>query len=102
MSSPLQITRSEIGSIVGAGLTIMSRLIEEAHSSGSGVNVYVVVLILLGAGDHVPLMPLRLVVGKLMGSPSQMCEIISKSGAIRLLMVRLTGWDDVQPGVVSS
>ena len=38
-SSPLQITRSEIGSIVGGGLTTIVIVAEDAHSPGLGVNV---------------------------------------------------------------
>ena len=90
ISSPLQTMISDIGSMVGAGLTIMSRLMGKAHSSESGVKVYVVVLVLLGAGDQVPFTPLRLVEGKTMGSPTQICERTSNSGVTILSTVRLT------------
>ncbi len=69
--SPLQIMTSEIGSMVGAGRTIISTSTSVAHSSGSGVKVYVVVLMLLVAGDQDPLTPLRLMVGRSIISPSQ-------------------------------
>ena len=90
ISSPLQIMISDIGSMVGAGLTIMSRLMGSAHSSESGVKVYVVVLMLLGAGDQVPFTPLRLVEGRTIDSPAQICERTSNSGVTILSTVRFT------------
>ena len=70
VSSPAQRDRSPIGSILGASLMTMVIVVPLAHSSAFGVKVYVVVLILSGAGDHAPSIPFKLVFGKLMDSPS--------------------------------
>ena len=48
----------------GNSLTVMVKVVVEAHCPGVGVNVYVVVVVLLSAGDQDPVMPLREVVGK--------------------------------------
>ena len=69
--SPSQSVKSPIGSMLGASRTTIVIEALPAHSSGLGVNVYVVVLKLLGAGDHEPSIPFKLVFGRFMGSPSQ-------------------------------
>ena len=50
---------------VGAtiGFTVIVIVVVFAHSPAVGVNVYVVVAVLLIAGDHVPVIPLFEVVG---------------------------------------
>jgi hypothetical protein len=55
-----------------------------AHCPAVGVNVYVVVAVLLIAGDHVPAYPLFDVVGKLRASPEQI--------AATCVNVGVTGW----------
>jgi hypothetical protein len=55
-----------------------------AHCPEVGVNVYVVVAVLLIAGDHVPAYPLFDVVGKLSASPEQI--------AATCVNVGVTGW----------
>ena len=45
------------------GLTVMVRVAVVAHWPAVGVKVYVVVAVLLSAGDHVPVIPLFDVVG---------------------------------------
>jgi hypothetical protein len=49
--------------IVGSGFTVMVIVVVVAHCPAVGVNVYVVVAVLLIAGDHVPVMLLFDVVG---------------------------------------
>ena len=39
------------------GLTVMVKVVVVAHCPPVGVNVYVVVAVLLSAGDHVPVIP---------------------------------------------
>ena len=52
-----------------------------AHCPTAGVNVYVVVAVLLSAGDHVPVMPLVDVVGRgASTSPEQMFVTGTKEG----------------------
>jgi hypothetical protein len=47
-----------------------------AHCPAVGVNVYVVVVLLFNAGDHVPVIPLLDVVGKaLKVAPEQIAAI---------------------------
>ena len=46
------------------GVMITVRVVVVAHCPGVGVNVYVVVAILLIAGDHVPVIPFVEVVRK--------------------------------------
>ena len=45
------------------GLTVMVKVVVVAHSPAVGVKVYVVVAVLLSAGDQVPVMPSLEVVG---------------------------------------
>ena len=45
------------------GLTVMVKVVVVAHCPPVGVNVYVVVAVLLSAGDHVPVIPSLDVVG---------------------------------------
>ena len=50
------------GVIIGLTTIVIDFVI--AHCPAVGVKVYVFVIVLLTAGDHVPVMPLREVVGK--------------------------------------
>jgi hypothetical protein len=78
-----------IGSNVGItlGLTVTVIVVGSAHSSPSGVNVYVVVVVLSIAGDHVPLMPLVDVAGSVNVPPSHIGSIGSNVGTILSLTV---------------
>ena len=49
---------------VSSGFTVMVIVAVEAHCPAVGVNVYVVVVVLSNAGDHVPVMLLFDVVGR--------------------------------------
>lgn len=62
---PLQIglTELNVGTLLG-GITVTCNVLEIAHCPGAGVNVYVVVAVLLMAGDQVPVIPSREVAGK--------------------------------------
>ena len=73
-----------------------------AHSPELGVKVYVVVTVLLGAGDQVPVTPSRLVDGNIMGSPTQIKGIATNVGVMELFIVRLTASDVIHPGAVSN
>ena len=55
-----------------------------AHNPGLGLKVYVVVAILLIAGDHVPANPSREVFGSVSGSPVQIGVIVVKVGIVGL------------------
>ena len=68
---------------VGVTDVFTSTVIETgfAHSVASGVNVYVVVVVLSIAGDQVPLMPLVEVPGSVKVAPSQIAGIGSNSGS---------------------
>jgi len=62
-ASPLQIagTAVKVGKV--AGFTVMIKVVVVAHCPTVGVKVYVVVVVLFNAGDHVPVIPLVDVVG---------------------------------------
>jgi hypothetical protein len=64
-ASPEQIGATAVNEGITIGLTIMVIVVGIAHGPvTSGVNVYVVVVVLSNAGDHVPLIPSFDVVGK--------------------------------------
>ena len=70
--SPTQIAGIGLNVGVTAGFTKMVKVWVVAHWPAFGVKVYVVVAALLIAGDHVPIMLLRDVVGNsASGSPIQ-------------------------------
>ena len=63
-ASPLHIAIAlNIGTVVG-WLTVITKVVTAAHCPASGVNVYVVVVVLSNAGDQLPVNPLFEVVGK--------------------------------------
>jgi len=62
---------------VGA-FTVMVIVAVVAHTPAFGVNVYIVVAVLFSAGDHVPVMPFREVVGNAANVPP---EQIAATGA---------------------
>lgn len=54
------------------GVTVMVIVAVVAHCPAAGVNVYVVVVVLFKAGDHVPVIPLLEAVGNgAMAAPAQ-------------------------------
>ena len=61
--APEQIGATAVKVGVTCGLTVMVKVVVVAHCPALGVKVYVVVAVLLSAGDHVPEMPLFDVVG---------------------------------------
>ena len=66
-----------------AGLTVMVRVVLAAHCPASGVNVYVVVVVLFKAGAHVPVIPFKEVAGKAaMIVPAQTAATGLKVGTI--------------------
>ena len=79
--SPLQI--SATGSNVGVTMafTVMVKVSVVAHCPAVGVKVYVVVVVLSNAGDHVPVIPFVDVVGNAERlSPLQISATGSKVG----------------------
>ena len=64
----------------GVTSTVMVDVV--AHCPASGVKVYVVVVVLLTIGDHVPVIPLSLPTGKFKDSPEQIGGIWVKIGVI--------------------
>ena len=64
MVAPEQIGATAINVGVIFGLTVIVKAVVVAHCPTVGVKVYVVVAVLLSAGDHEPVMPLFDVVGK--------------------------------------
>jgi len=66
---------------VTCGLTVMVKVVVVAHCPALGVKVYVVVTVLLSAGDHVPEIPLFDVVGNAVRvAPAQIGETAVKVG----------------------
>ncbi|MNS59650.1 hypothetical protein D3C72_926120 [compost metagenome] len=63
------------------GLTVIVIVVLPAHWFALGVNVYVVVAVLLIAGNHVPIIPLVDCVGKAAkAAPAQMAGTCVKAG----------------------
>ena len=56
---------------VTVGLTVMASVVVVAHCPAAGVKVYVVVTVLFSAGDHVPVMLFKDVVGNGDNSPPE-------------------------------
>jgi hypothetical protein len=61
--APEQIGATAVNVGVIFGLTVIVNVVVVAHCPAVGVKVYVVVAVLLSAGDHEPVMPLFEVVG---------------------------------------
>jgi len=61
--APEQMGATAVNVGVTCGFTVMVNVVVVAHCPALGVKVYVVVAVLLGAGDHVPVIPLVEVVG---------------------------------------
>src|SRR6188508_1217923 len=56
--APAHIGATGVNVGVTFGLTVIVSVVVVAHCPASGVNVYVVVVVLSSAGDHVPVIPL--------------------------------------------
>jgi hypothetical protein len=71
---------------LGCGITTTVLITGLAHGCeiALGVNVYVLVTLLLTAGDHVPVIPLGDVIGNVKGEPEQIGPIGMKSGVVVL------------------
>lgn len=67
--SPEQIAGTAVNVGVTAELTVIVNVVVVAHCPASGVNVYVVVVVLSRAGDHVPVIILLEVVGNALSEP---------------------------------
>jgi len=80
-ASPAQIGATAVNSGVTDGLTVMVIVVVVAHCPAVGVNVYVVVAVLFNAGDHVPVIPFKSVVGRgLKVAPEQIAATGVKEG----------------------
>ena len=73
---PLHIALTAVNVGVTLGVTTIVIVVVEAHWPTEGVNVYVVVAVLLIAGDHVPLIPFKEVIGRLSITPPSHTEFI--------------------------
>ena len=72
--APEQNGPTAVNTGVAFGVIVTVIVVVTAHCPASGVKVYVVVVVLLNAGDHVPVMPFVEVVGKLNTSCTQWCH----------------------------
>jgi phosphate starvation-inducible membrane PsiE len=61
--APLQIAATGVKVGITFGLTVIVKVVVVAQSPAVGVKVYVVVVVLFNAGDQVPVMPFKEVVG---------------------------------------
>lgn len=57
--APLQTAATGLNVGMTGGFTTIVSVVPAAHCPASGVKVYVVVVVLLMAGDHVPVIPFR-------------------------------------------
>ena len=79
--APEQIGATAVKVGVTCGLTVMVKVVVVAHCPALGVKVYVVVAVLLSAGDHIPVIPLFDVVGNAAKvAPEQMGATAVKVG----------------------
>ena len=81
--SPEQIagTAAKVGRIIG--LTVIVIVVLDAHWPAAGVKVYVVVAVLFIAGDQVPFILFKEVVGKAAnGSPEQIAATAVNVGTV--------------------
>jgi hypothetical protein len=79
--APAQIGATAVNVGVTLGLTVIVNVVVVAHCPAFGVNVYVVVVVLSSAGDHVPVIPLLDVVGNAANvAPEQIGATILKVG----------------------
>jgi hypothetical protein len=85
INPPLQMgpTCTNIGVIIGLTSTLICAVV--AHCPAVGVNVYVVVVVLLIAGNHVPVIPLVDVMGNVKEPPTHIDATCVKAGTVGLL-----------------
>ena len=86
-ATPLQIgpTCVNVGVVLGVMVTVIVAVV--AHSPLAGVKVYVVVVVLLMAGDQVPSIPLSDVVGSVKATPLQIGPTCVNVGVVLGVMV---------------
>lgn len=77
---PAQIGATGANSGVAFGKTLTVIVAVVAHCPVEGVNVYVVVAVVFGAGDHVPVIPFTELVGNVKVAPEQIGAIALKNG----------------------
>ena len=79
---PLQIAATcvKVGTVLGLTVTVSEAVV--AHPAPVGVNVYVVVAVLLTAGNHVPAIELLDVAGKVNAFPLQIGAIGLNVGVV--------------------
>jgi hypothetical protein len=82
--SPEQIGPTGVNIGAEGAFTLTNIVVVVAHCPGEGVNVYVVEVLLLMAGTHVPVIPLFDVVGNVKVPPTHIPEIWVNTG--------ITGW----------
>ena len=81
--APEQIAATELKVGITFGLTVIVNVVVVAHCPTPGVNVYVVVAVLINAGDHVPVIPFNEVVGSAVNvAPEQIAATGLKVGVI--------------------
>ena len=68
---PEQIAATALKVGVMFGLTVITNVVVVAHCPGVGIKVYVVVAVLFKAGDQLPLIPFRDVVGNAVNIPPE-------------------------------
>jgi hypothetical protein len=86
---PEQIAAIGVNVGVVDGLTVTLNVAVVAHCPAVGVKVYVVVAVLFIAGDHVPVIPLVEVVGKVNVPSTQIAAIGLNAGVVEGLTVTL-------------
>ena len=79
------------------GLTVIVNVVVVAHWPTLGVKVYVVVVVLLTAGDQVPVIPLVDVVGSVGAAvPKQIGVIALKVGVVGFTTLTFNTWLEAQ------
>jgi hypothetical protein len=89
--APEQNGPTAVNTGVAFGVIVTVIVVVTAHCPASGVKVYVVVVVLLNAGDHVPVMPFVEVVGKLNTLPAHNGATAANVGVTIGFTVMVTG-----------
>src|SRR5260221_8966257 len=90
-TAPEQIAATGLNVGVMFGLTVILNVVVAAHWPAVGVKVYVVVAVLLNAGDHAPVIPFSDVVGNAANTaPEQIAATGLNVGVMFGLTVMLT------------
>ena len=77
--------------IIGKAFTVIISCTGEAHCPAVGVNVYVVVVVLSNAGDHVPEYPFKEVVGNAFkGKPVHIGAMAENVGVLEFTTVNVS------------